>query len=62
MSDSSRRPILGRGENLVEPIIKRSSGGPKAFPRTYEEAKRLVKEELTKVKEDIACIPLDKNG
>ncbi|PGU46923.1 S8 family peptidase [Bacillus cereus] len=60
MSGNSRRPILGRGENLVEPITKNSSGGPKAFPRTYEEAKELVKEELVKVKEDIASIPVEK--
>lgn len=60
MSGNSRRPILGRGENLVEPITKNASGGPKAFPRTYEEAKRLVKEELVKVKEDIDCIPVEK--
>lgn len=60
MSDNSRRPILGRGENLVEPITKKSSGGSKPFPRTYEEAKKLVKEELVKVKEDIECIPPEK--
>lgn len=60
MSDTSRRPILGRGENLVEPITKNTSGGPKAFPRTYEEAKKLVKEELVKVKEDIERIPDEK--
>ncbi|QTD42785.1 S8 family peptidase [Sporosarcina sp. Te-1] len=60
MSDISRRPILGRGENLVEPITKNSVGGPKEYPRTYEEAKKLVREELVKVKKDIESIPLEK--
>ncbi|WP_141903878.1 S8 family peptidase [Lysinibacillus sp. Y5S-8] len=60
MSDNLRRPILGRGENLVEPINKNSAGGPKEFPRSYEEAKKLVKEELVKVKKDIDSIPFEK--
>ncbi|KQS20175.1 hypothetical protein ASF99_09845 [Exiguobacterium sp. Leaf187] len=60
MSDDVKRPILGRGENLVEPIRKKSSGGEKSFPRTYEEAQKLVKDELVKVKSNIDSIPLEK--
>lgn len=29
---NERRPILGRGENLVEPITKSSGGGKKNIP------------------------------
>lgn len=62
MSDNLRRPILGRGENLVEPINKNSAGGPKEFPRSYEEAKKLVKEELVKVKKISILFHLKKDG
>lgn len=60
MRDELRRPILGRGENLVEPISKKNMGVPKAFPRTYEEAKKLVKQELLRVKGDVDRIPEEK--
>ena len=60
MSDDIRRPILGKGENLVEPVYKSGSGGPKTYPRTYEAAKELVKSEILKVKTDIEKIPHDK--
>ncbi|MBC2005602.1 hypothetical protein HCA78_17730, partial [Listeria booriae] len=53
-------PILGRGEILVEPIIKSGGGGNKPYPRSYSEAIKLVTSNLKKLEKDITKIPNEK--
>lgn len=57
---NERRPILGRGENLVEPITKSSGGGPKKYPRPYSEALELVTSNLKQLESEITKIPEEK--
>ncbi|QIL46190.1 S8 family peptidase [Vagococcus coleopterorum] len=57
---NERRPILGRGENLVEPITKSSGGGPKKYPRSYSEALELVTSNLKQLESEITKIPEEK--
>ncbi|WP_346349484.1 S8 family peptidase [Lactococcus petauri] len=52
-----RRPILGRGESLVEPITKSGGGGNKKYPRSYEDALRLVSSSLEELEVAIDNIP-----
>lgn len=54
---NERRPILGQGENLVEPIIKKNGGAPKKYPRSYSEALKLVTSNLRKLESEIAKMP-----
>lgn len=56
----ARKPILGKGEYLVDSISKKSPSGPKAYPRTYEEGKQLVLENLENLNNIIPSIPTSK--
>lgn len=53
MSEMKRRPILGHGEYLVEPFNKKGGFSDKVFPRTYDEAAKLVKGELINLTKEI---------
>lgn len=53
-------PILGYGENLIEPSKKKFGSGPTTFPRTYSEAKTKVKEDIKRLRNSISSIPEDK--
>ncbi|WP_281869948.1 S8 family peptidase [Brevibacillus parabrevis] len=59
MSDDQQRllPILGYGENLIEPVRPGPSGGEVAYPRTYAEARDRVKQQVINLKRSINLIP-----
>jgi hypothetical protein len=53
-------PIIGYGENLIEPSKKKFGSGPTSYPRTYSEARTKVKEDLKKLRNSISLIPENK--
>ncbi|MCO7126140.1 S8 family peptidase [Sporolactobacillus shoreicorticis] len=53
-------PIIGSGENLIEPISKTFFGGQPAYPRTYGEAKNRIKTQLSVVRRNLANVPMEK--
>lgn len=55
-----RRPILGKGEYLVDSVRKKINTGPKKYPRTYEEGKELIINNLNNLKNEIPEIPKEK--
>lgn len=55
-----RRPILGKGEYLVDSVRKKINTGPKKYPRTYEEGKELIINNLNNLKKEIPEIPKEK--
>ncbi|MGO0062633.1 S8 family peptidase [Brevibacillus fluminis] len=62
MSDEQQRflPILGYGENLIEPVRPGSGGGEVNYPRTYAEARERVKQQVTNLRRSINEIPEEK--
>ncbi len=48
-----KKPILIKGEKLIEPIIKKSPFGSKDLPKTYEQAKKDIISSLNIVKDKI---------
>jgi len=53
-------PILGYGERLIHPITRSSGGEGPQFPRTYEQARQLVKQQINVLKSNIRDIPAKK--
>lgn len=48
-----KHPIIAKGEIYSEPITKKISGGPKSMPRTYDEAKIRMIEDLEQLTREI---------
>ncbi|MDV3433427.1 S8 family peptidase [Paenibacillus larvae] len=60
MTDKQKRdylPILGNGEQMIEPIKKKMRGGEKPYPRSYDEAKNRIKRQLEEIQGHIKEIP-----
>jgi hypothetical protein len=60
MPEQRRRLILANGEKYVTPQIKSNPGRPPEMPRTYAEARELVKREVQTALEKIAALPESK--
>ena len=57
MPNPNKRLILANGEKYQEAVKKGSSGGPKELPRSFEEARVLVKNELTRAIDVVHNLP-----
>ncbi|MCG8601449.1 MAG: S8 family peptidase [Verrucomicrobiales bacterium] len=57
MAERKPRLLLANGEKFVSPVKRSGGGGPKAEPRTYEEARSHVKSELTRSIEALRAVP-----
>lgn len=57
MADPPRRLILGNGEQYIQPITKPSTGRSPEPPRTYAEARDLVKGEVTGALQAFEALP-----
>lgn len=53
-------PIIGNGEKMIEPVTKSFGGGETTYPRSYAEARDLVKSQVKGVQEQILQIPQEK--
>ncbi|MFB5267668.1 S8 family peptidase [Paenibacillus enshidis] len=62
MSGDNQRflPILGYGENLIEPVRPGSGGGEVNYPRTFAEARQRVKQQVSNLRNTIDRIPPEK--
>lgn len=60
MPEPQRRLILANGEKYVAPIEKHRGGGPTEMPRSYGEARELVKREVGTALAPIAALPARK--
>lgn len=62
MADDKQRylPILGHGENLIEPVKPGTGFGSVSYPRTYEEARTRIKQQVMTLRNTISEIPSDK--
>lgn len=50
----ARRPLLGGGERLQQPVDPGGGGGPKFHPRTLEQAREVLTPQLTHLREVVA--------
>lgn len=57
MSQSNRPLILANGQAYAKDVTKKSAGGPPQFPRTYDQARSLVVQEISKSLETFADLP-----
>ncbi len=57
MPNPNKRLILANGEKYAESIKKNGGGGPKEMPRSYDEARTLVKSDLSRAIETIRRLP-----
>ena len=55
MADN-KRLILAYGEKYTEPVYKKGSGREPELPRTYDEARSLVKQQLSLALQEVATI------
>ncbi|MDF9841946.1 MULTISPECIES: S8 family peptidase [unclassified Paenibacillus] len=62
MPDDNQRllPILGYGENLIEPVRPGSGGGEVTYPRSYSEARNRVKKQVSTLINSVKQIPSEK--
>ena len=60
MADSQRRPILGNGEEYSRAVKKRPLGRAAEPPRTYEEARELVKVGVRNALASFETLPAEK--
>lgn len=58
--DRKLYPIIGNGERLIEPTTKGFGGGEPTFPRSYIEARDLIKNNILDLKQKIEHIPIEK--
>jgi hypothetical protein len=57
MADDPRRLILGNGEQYIRPVSKRSSGRSPEPPRSYSDARDLVKRGVTTALQAFEALP-----
>lgn len=60
MPNPNKRLILANGEKYYERVRKASGGAPKEMPRSYDEARTLVKGELARAIEVVHSLPTTK--
>lgn len=60
MPNDTRRPILGFGEKYMTPLDKPGHGRPGPLPRTYDEARLLVKKQIGSALENLVQLPRTK--
>lgn len=60
MPDPIKRLILANGEQYAAPVERRSGGGPTEMPRSYEEARELVKGQVQTTMVKFAALPPSK--
>ncbi len=60
MPDPQRRLILANGESYAAPVEKRTGFGPAEMPRSYDEARQLVKREVGDALVKLASLPANK--
>ncbi len=60
MAENPRRLILSNGESYVSPIKKKPQGRPAKLPRSYDEARALVKTQVTNALEVVRELPPSK--
>jgi hypothetical protein len=60
MADSQRRLILGNGEQYIKAITKPLSGRSPEPPRTYEQARELVKSNVSSALKEFRDLPPEK--
>lgn len=60
MADGQRRLILGNGEQYIRPISKRMSNRPTEPPRSYGDARDIVKRGLTTALNSFEALPAQK--
>lgn len=60
MKRTNKRLILANGEAYARPIEKKSSGGPKEYPRSFDEARVHVTQELNNTLEAFNKLPREK--
>lgn len=60
MNDKKYLPIIGRGEKMIEPITKKFGFGDATYPRSYQEAKKRIAEQVSTLKKVIHDIPKEK--
>jgi hypothetical protein len=60
MPNPNKRLILANGEKFSTPVKKASGGAPKEMPRSYDEARALVKGELARAIEVVHGLPAAK--
>ena len=58
--DGSRRHILVNGEVYIQGVAKPAGGGPKKYPRSYDEARDLILHSLSSTEQAIGQLPKDK--
>lgn len=54
---NNRKPILYKGELYSVPVTRKSSGGPKLYPISFEEARDRLSNDIDSVKEQIRNLP-----
>jgi|GEM_PF-2825697 len=55
--NNNRKPILYKGELYAKPVTKKSGGGSKNLPATFQEAKKKIKNDIEQVFEEIDRLP-----
>lgn len=60
MPNPNKRLILANGEKYQEPVRKATGGAPKEMPRSYDEARALVKTELSRALQAVHALPRNK--
>lgn len=56
-NNERKLPIIGGGEKLIEPIKKKFAGGEVTYPRSFNEARELIKPKLDTISKQIEEIP-----
>jgi|GEM_PF-471903 len=57
MPETQRRLILANGEKYVKPVEKAHSGRTPEYPRSYDEARDLMKREITTALDQFSALP-----
>ena len=59
---AARRPLLGGGERLQQPVSPASGGGPKYHPQTLQAARQLLAPQVAALQQDAAATPAALRG
>lgn len=59
---AARRPLLGGGERLQQPVDRLSGGGPKYHPQTLEAARGLLGPQVATLQQTVATTPAPLRG
>lgn len=53
MKNTGKHPILANGQYYIEPLIKKTGGGPSKFPHDYSEAKERLYADIERIQQSI---------